>query len=528
MSAFHEALRERNPDRPGTRRWVYVPYDQLSDRFGPLAETPPSELGIVMVENPAKADRRPYHKQKLALVLASGRHFALEQAARGVAVVHRVATGSLAATLEEVAGELGPLEVQRPAERELRAELASLFESGTLVELPHEGWLTTEDEFTAACGDAPPWRMDSFYRAVRRRTGVLMVDGKPEGGRFSFDGENRKPWKGEPAAPPTPTFRPDGVTTEVCEMVEEHYADHPGRLDPRTIPASKAQVRRLWSWALSECLPLFGPFEDAMSTRSRSLFHTRISPLLNINRITAAEVLEDVLGLEGVPLPSQEGFVRQVLGWREFVRHVHEQTDGFREIPEVGANPSVNGHAAPSFLEAHLPLPPVFWGESPSGLHCLDHTVEQVWDEGYSHHITRLMVLANWGTLLDVSPRELTDWFWAAYVDAYDWVVEPNVLAMGTFATGEVMTTKPYVSGSAYVNRMSDFCGACAFDPKKDCPMTRLYWAFLARNAERLEGNQRVSLPLRNVAKRKPAEREKDRETFESVRAALERGERLR
>ena len=153
---------------------------------------------------------------------------------------------------------------------------------------------------------------------------------------------------------------------------------------------------------------------------------------------------------------------------------------------------------------------------------------DRVWDEGYSHHITRLMVLANWGTLLDVSPRELTDWFWAAYVDAYDWVVEPNVLAMGTFATGEVMTTKPYVSGSAYVNRMSDFCGACAFDPKKDCPMTRLYWAFLARNAKRLEGNQRVSLPLRNVAKRKPAEREKDRETFESVRAALERGERLR
>ena len=153
--------------------------------------------------------------------------------------------------------------------------------------------------------------------------------------------------------------------------------------------------------------------------------------------------------------------------------------------------------------------------------------VESVWDEGYSHHITRLMVLSNLASLLDVDPRELTDWFWVAYIDAYDWVVEPNVLGMGTFAAGDLMTTKPYVSGAAYIDRMSDYCGACAFHPKKTCPITPLYWAYLGRHADALEGNPRVALPLRSQAKRTPAQKEADRSTFEEVRATLQRGEAL-
>jgi len=212
--------------------------------------------------------------------------------------------------------------------------------------------------------------------------------------------------------------------------------------------------------------------------------------------------------------------VRQILGWREFVRHVHEATDGLRRH---GTTPIERNALAGDF-----DLPPAFWPGRPSGLNCLDRVVADVWHEGYSHHITRLMVLGNLATLLGVVPEQLSHWFWIAYVDAYDWVVEPNVLAMATYGTGALMTTKPYVAGSAYLDKMSDCCEGCAFDPKTTCPITRLYWAFLARHAERLAGNQRLAMPLRSVGKRKAADRKRDAATFAHVREVLGRGERLR
>lgn len=517
MSVFRQRLQAETAGRsPAARRWLFVPYDQLHDGIGPLATEPPHELGIVMVESRAKASRRPYHRQKLALVLTNLRHFALEQAARGVAVRHVATAGGYADALAPLVRELGPLRVMRPAERELREELRPLVADGRLQEVPHEGWLTTCDDFAAIAG--PPWRMDAFYRQVRRRTGVLMAKGKPVGGKFSFDAENRRPWRGEPPAPAEPTFTVDDVTREVCELVARDFASHPGTLRPEHLPAGRDDAERLWQWGLHECLPHFGPFEDAMATRSSGLFHTRLSPLLNLHRVLPRRVLADGLAAD-LPLASREGFVRQILGWREFVHHVHEATDGLRTV----AGQPLDQDA----LHAELPLPPAFWPRRPSGLHCLDRVVDDVWREGYSHHITRLMVLGNLATLLGCSPRELCDWFWVAYIDAYDWVVEPNVLAMATFAVGELMTTKPYVAGSAYLDRMSDYCDGCAFDPKTTCPITRLYWAFLARNAERLAGNQRLAMPLRSVAKRSAAERARDAVVLQDVRSTLARGERL-
>ena len=514
MSAFSRALRERQPTASTAgRRWLFVPYDQLHDGIGPLAREPADELGVVLVESRAKAERRPYHKHKLALVLANLRHFALEQAARGVAVRHVVTDGGYADALRALRDELGVIRVQRPAERELRAELAELFADGALEELPHEGWLTTADDFAAIKG--PPWRMDAFYRQVRRRTGALMEAGKPVGGKWSFDADNRKPWRGEPPAPDEPTFAVDDVTQEVIELVERAFADHPGEVRRAHLPATRDDAERLWQWALAACLPQFGPYEDAMSTRSSGLFHTRLSPLLNLHRVLPRRVVEDVLAAD-LPLGSQEGFVRQVLGWREFVRHVHEATDGLRSL----AGDAIDQNT----LRGELPLPDVFWGNAPSGLGCLDAVVDDVWREAYGHHITRLMILGNLATLLGVSPRELTDWFWVAYADAYDWVVEPNVLAMATYAVGELMTTKPYVAGSAYIAKMSDYCKSCAFDPKKTCPITRMYWRFLARNAGRLAGNQRVAMPLRSLQKRKEAEKERDAEVTEIVRQRLADG----
>jgi deoxyribodipyrimidine photolyase-related protein len=300
---------------------------------------------------------------------------------------------------------------------------------------------------------------------------------------------------------------------------------------------------------LAEGLENFGAFEDAMATTSTGLFHSRLSPLLNICRLLPQRILEDVLAAS-VPLASKEGFVRQVLGWREFVRHVHRETDGFRNVPgmktPVASQPGDGGYktwsgedwrkskakqepdggANPSFLGAKGPLPAAYWGEK-SGLFCLDHVVANVWEEGYSHHITRLMILSNLASLLDVSPRELTDWFWVSYIDAFDWVVEPNVLGMGTFAVGDLMTTKPYVSGTPYIHKMSDFCGSCAFDPKKNCPISHLYWAYLDRHRDRLSGNLRLSMPLRSLEKRSPEDRANDQRIYEIVSQTLGEGKEL-
>jgi len=547
MEHFRRELDARNPDPEG-RRWLYVAYDQLSDGIGPLACEDPAELGIVLVESGWRWARRPYHRQKLALEIANGRHFALEQAERGVAVRFERGDAPFAALLAPIVDELGPLRVLRPAERELRVDLAPLVEKGALEVGPHDGWLTTREQFEAAFEGGKRWRMDGFYRHVRRETGHLMEDGEPVGGRFSFDLENRKPWRGDPPAPDPPGHPVDDVKREVAALVEAELGHHPGEIDLAALAATHADAERAWRWARRHCLPHFGPYEDAMSRRSGVLFHTQISALMNLHRLLPSRIVRGVLRMD-LPIASQEGFVRQVLGWREFVRHVHDATDGFREPPE-GARPAVapepgdagyarwsghawqplpgaardlDGGAAPEALDASRPLPPAFWG-TPSGLACLDHVVADVWATGYGHHITRLMVLSNLATLLGVSARELADWFWVAYTDAFDWVVEPNVLGMGTFALGELFTTKPYVSGAAYIDRMSDYCGACAFSPKKDCPVTSLYWDFLARNQEALQGNARVAMPLRSLAKRSPARRRNDRATREWVQERLAAG----
>ena len=541
-SRFSQQLSSLAVERAG-RQWLYIPYDQLNASLGRLARTDPAELGIVLVESPAKAARRPYHQQKLALVLANQRHFALEQAERGVAVHYVVAEHGYAEALAAVPREFGPLLMMEAAERELRVELQPLVESGALLVEPHEGWLTTRADFEHSVGKQAPWRMDAFYRHVRQRSGLLMDGARPVGGKYSFDAENRKPWRGQPPAPEPPRFEPDAVTLEVVDLIAARFAHHPGALDATTLPATAADAEALWRWARSACLPHFGPFEDALSTQSSGLFHTRVSGVLNLHRLLPARLVHEVAADESLPLACREGFVRQILGWREFVRHVHRQTDGFRELPDgaphLAATPGDGGYTAwsgerwpsaasspgdggacPSALAAHAPLPAAFWGE-PSGLRCLDHVVAGVWREGWSHHISRLMVLSNLSTLLGFEPREVSDWFWVAYVDAFDWVVEPNVLAMGSYAVADLMTTKPYVSGAAYINKMSDFCRGCAFDPAKNCPITRLYWAFLARHEQRLSHNARFFGPIASVRKRAPSEREEDARVFAGVREQL-------
>ena len=518
-------------------------YDQLSDKIGPLARSTPEELGVVLVESAWKAGQRPYHRHKLALLLSNMRHFALEQAARGVRVRYVTTDAPYVDVLRREAASCGPLVAMEPAEYELRSHLAPLLDEGALTFVPHDGFLTTAQDFAAAGPPQGPWRMDAFYRAVRRRTGVLMVDGSPEGGRFSFDGENRKAWRGSPPPPALPTPKIDDVTREVIALVRSRFERHPGQINEAELPSTRAHARDALRWFIDNALPHFGPYQDAMSASASSLFHSRLSALMHLHRLLPAEVLSAVLEAE-VSLACKEGFVRQILGWREYVRHVHRSTDGFRTLfptdttPGDGgwANwtmehwerpaPEAPGGAAPASLRADQPVPPAFWG-TPSGLRCVDKVIDQVWSEGYGHHITRLMVLSNVATLLGVSPRALADWFWVAYADAFDWVVEPNVLGMGSYGVGPLMTTKPYVCGAAYISKMGDFCRGCAFDPKKNCPITAMYWDFLAKHESTLSQNRRVQRQLWGLAKRGDERRAQDAAVAETARARMAAGQRL-
>jgi deoxyribodipyrimidine photolyase-related protein len=542
MSIFVDSLRRINPS-PENRSWIFVPYDQLTDEIGPLSRENPRDMGIILIENPWKAGRRPYHKQKLGLILSNMRHFALEQASRGVSIKYISTNGPYRLALEAAAKELGSVRVMVPAEMELRKDIEPLVKSGLITYLPNEGWMTNQDLLTKIEKPGPQWRMDAFYREARRSSGILMNGGKPIGGKFSHDTENRLPWKGFPTPNIFSGFPSDPIKNEVADLIQNKFRHHPGRLDMGSLPATKSDARTLWSWARENCLEWFGPYEDAMSYSSNTLFHTKISSVLNISRILPAQVVADVEHLD-ISLPSKEGFIRQVLGWREFVHHIHSRTNGFRSVQQDGEiNFSASGDggysrwtgkewsyslipsdlgapSSPNWFQCDTPLPPAFWG-APSGLYCLDHVVSSVWDQAYGHHITRLMVIANIAALLDVIPRDLTDWFWVAYSDAFDWVVEPNVLGMGTYALGPMMTTKPYIAGANYINRMSDFCPNCRFDPKTNCPLTPMYWAFLARHESALINNPRMNIVLNAIRKRHSETRIKDQRIYEYVRTNL-------
>lgn len=513
--------------------WVWLAYDQLHpDMLSSLSLD--GTVGVVLIESSAKAKRRPYHQQKLGVLLSNQRHFAVELQDAGTPVVYVSTHEGYGEALASLTAEVGPIQCIRAAERELREEVASLVEDGRLVEHDHPGWLTPRSWFLSSVGQEPPYRMDSFYRKVRQETGWMMEDGKPVGGKYSYDAENRFPWKGDPPAPEPPVYQSDEIDREVEAMVKKHYGHHPGSVDLSTQATSLSDVEAALEFAVA-CLPNFGTYEDAMSEKSRGLFHSRLATLVNLHRVMPQQVVNAALE-SNAPINSVEGFVRQMI-WREYVRHIHEVTDGFRTL-NVARQTSTRGARWPGFasddasdhpnhLNQSNPLPMAYWGET-SGLRCLDASVESVMEDGWTHHIPRLMVLSNVANLLDVDPRELTDWFHAGFIDAYDWVVEPNVLGMGTFALGTAMMTKPYVAGSAYINRMSDHCKSCQFHHKKTCPMTRLYWAYLNRHAPSFSGNHRMAIAMKNVARRAEEEKEKDAATFEHVKATLMAGGEVR
>lgn len=511
MGFFRDIAAFRPTSKRRPRRWVFIPYDQLRDDH-PLLRDGPREVGVIYIETAAKPARRPYHKQKLVLLLAAMRHHALARGRAGHAVIYWFSHAWYDRALDEVGARFGidRIDCLAPAEREVREPLARM----ELVHLLPNTLFITDTAFYRSVFRRPGQRrLETFYRAARRRTGVLMEGEEPVEGRWNFDEDNRQPWKGKPTVPARPRFAPDEVTREVIDLIAQRYPDAFGEVEAFDWPVTAHDAQRAADHFFDALLAHFGPYEDAMALGEPALFHSLLSASINLgllDPLVLCKRAEHAWRAGAAPLASVEGFIRQILGWREFVRHVFEE--------------HADEYFSMNALEATLALPDWYWGKT-SGMRCIDDTVQSVVRTGHSHHITRLMVLSNLATLLGVNPQALNEWFWFAYVDAYDWVVTPNVVGMGSFADGGIFATKPYIASGRYIRKMGpSLCANCRYDSARSdgpgaCPFNHLYWDFLERNGKAFEGNPRMTMPLRGLARLDAATREDHRREAQAWRA---------
>jgi deoxyribodipyrimidine photolyase-related protein len=502
-----------SPHRPATAgpTLIFVAPWENSRAVSQVPREPDPNVVVCFVESVEKGASMPWHRHKLVLILSAMRHFADALIAAGYRVDHALAP-SYEAGIVAAAERHGVARViasegreQQMVEALARAD-AALCARGIPLELRADrGFLATREEFATWAAGRKELRMEFFYREMRRKHRILMEDdGTPCGGAWNFDAANRKPWpKGKPA-PERMTFAPDDTTRAIMARVER-WRDRWSTTAGFSLPVTRADAKAMLERFVTERLPEFGPYEDAMQHGEPDLLHSSLASAINVGLLHPREVVQraERAYREGaVSLPSAEGFIRQVIGWREYVRGIYWQL--MPQLREANA------------LEAWLPLPLWFWapdGETGYGGHattepcemrCLGDTIRAVRDTGRVHHIPRLMVQANFATLLGVTPSALNRWFWAAFTDAYEWVTLPNVAGMATWGDGGVMASKPYVSSGAYINRMSDYCGRCRYDVKARtgsdaCPFNVLYWDFLARHRERFANHPRMAMMIRNL-----------------------------
>jgi deoxyribodipyrimidine photolyase-related protein len=475
------------------RMSVWILGDQLLDYHPALAAAETvvgrDSLAVVLVESRQRTRKLPYQRKKLVLLFSAMRHYAAALRRQGyqVDVIQGV---TFADGLHQHAQSWQPAQLVTMAagdfagRRWQQERLAGLLGVPVLV-LPNTQFLVGQVDLFPGLAADKRVVMEQFYRQMRRKFDVLLdANGHPEGGQWNFDAENRKPLPRGIQPPALPAFAPDEVTRQVMEGVER--AGHGlGTVDGFDLAVTRDQALAAFDDFLAHRLPTFGPYEDAMSSRHRTLFHSVLSPYLNLGLL---EPLELVRGAEAAyragraPLNSVEGFVRQVLGWREYIYWQY-----WRTMP---------GLAAANAWHAHRPLPSFFW-DGHTDMRCLQHAIRRALDTGYTHHIERLMLLTNFCLLAGVEPMAVHDWFLSAYVDAYEWVMAPNVLGMGLNADGAQIGTKPYIASANYISKMSDYCAGCRYTPKMRtgpdaCPFNFLYWNFLLEHEQRLRANPRL------------------------------------
>lgn len=499
--------------------------DQLDSRSAAFDGFDSAEDAVWMAEVSHEAQHVWSTKSRIAVFLSAMRHFRDQLQSQGLWVLYRQLDdpqnrGSFRTELCAAIDHWHPrkLVVVRPGEWRVLGELQAAADEGGVpldVREDRHFW-SSPAAFAEHVRGRKQLVMESFYREMRRRTGVLMEGNQPVGGRWNFDQQNRQRFgTGGPRQVPAPrAFRPDVVTRGVLDLVRSHFVDHPGSLDHFDWPVTPKQASQALDDFIANRLPSFGPYQDAMWADQPYLYHSRLSSALNLKLLDPREVIaaaEDAYRLGQAPINSVEGFVRQILGWREYVRGIY-----WHHMPE---------YATWNALDAHFPLPDFYWtGET--DMQCLQQCLKQTLDYGYAHHIQRLMVTGLFALLLGAEPTEVHRWYLAVYVDAVEWVEMPNTLGMSQFADGGIMATKPYCASGKYIKRMSNYCVSCRYDPARRlgelaCPFTTLYWEFLLRNEARLRGNRRMRLQLRDLDGIDRDERTAIRRQAESLRKKL-------
>ncbi len=485
-------------------RLILVLGDQLSPDIAALKVADPSRDVVVMAEVAAEAESVPHHPKKIAFLFAAMRKHAARLRAAGWRVLYSRLddpdnAGSIPGELLRRAGQTGAEAViaTRPGDWRLIAALDATPLHVTQRE--DDRFLCSEAEFRRWAEGRKQLRMEWFYREMRRRTGLLMEGDDPAGGRWNYDHDNRKPAAPDLFRVPPLWHDPDAGTEAVLDLVERRFASHFGQVRPFRFATDPEGAEASLHHFLRHHLPGFGDHQDAMLAQDRFLSHSLLSLYMNaglLDPLRVCRAVEAEWRAGRAPINAAEGFIRQIIGWREFVRGVW-----MLEGPDYVTR-NVLGHARP--------LPAVYWGAA-TGMRCMAHVVAQTREEGYAHHIQRLMVTGNFALLAGIDPAAVHEWYLSVYVDAYEWVEAPNTLGMSQFADGGIVASKPYVSSGAYIDRMSDYCTGCAYDVKartgpRACPFNLLYWHFLTRHRDRFAANPRMA-PMYRTWDRMAADR---------------------
>lgn len=494
------------------RHLVLVLGDQLDPASSAFDGFDPARDVIWMAEVAAEAEHVWTSKPRIALFLSAMRHFRDARRAQGMRVCYTELedpenVGTLAGELARAVATLRPekLVVTEPGEWRVWTALEEEAKKiGVALEMRIDRhFFATIADFSSHARGRKQLRQEFFYRELRRRYRVLLDEhGEAEGGQWNFDHDNRGgfPKGGPKAVPPPRAFGPDAVTQEVIALVERRFGEHPGRLSAFDWPVTPDDARQALADFIRHRLVDFGRYQDAMWTREPWLYHSRLSAAMNLKLLDPREAVgaaEAAYRAGRVPLASAEGFIRQILGWREYVRGIY-------------------WHFMPEYLEKNAlgatePLPAFYWTGA-TEMACLRDVVGQTLEYGHAHHIQRLMVTGLYTLLLGVEPKRVHEWYLAVYVDAVEWVELPNTLGMSQYGDGGIMASKPYAATGKYIQRMSNYCAGCRFDPARStgenaCPFTTLYWDFLLGHEPMLAANQRMALQVKNLARLGPEER---------------------
>ncbi len=493
---------------------IWVLGDQLGLDQAALASLGSDRTHVILVESQEHLCAYPYHIQKLTLVWSAMRHFALNLRSAGWSVDY-VQDSGFEDPLQRwvVAQGITELRVMDPADRPFAQRLErlvpGLLDLGCrLVVLPNNQFLWSAVEFGQWAVGYKQLRLENFYRAGRRRFGVLMEGEEPIGGQWNFDKENRKPPKSGLNPPEPLWFEPDEITqqvqAELAELMASGAIETFGSADDFGWAVTRDQALEVLDRFIETRLAGFGPYQDAMVTGQETMWHALISPYLNVGLLQPMEVIRAIEWAylererQGQPLnlAGVEGVIRQILGWREYMYGLYHW------FPV--------DYAAANWFDHQQPLPEFFW-TGDTDLNCLRQTIAQIQRTGYAHHIQRLMVLSNFALISGLNPQAVEAWFHAVFIDAYDWVMQTNVLGMGLFADGGKLASKPYAASGNYINKMSDYCRGCRYDPKvrtgeTACPFNYFYWDFMARHRSQLKAQGRINLILGQLDRMDPAE----------------------